>query len=86
MTHFSLDSKEQKISFSVELKGETEPLVGDIRYQLSQGDTKTLTFKITDLKLSKEWMSLAAQDVAVGREFSVDDPRVATLLKILRVI
>jgi hypothetical protein len=86
MTQFSLDSKEQKINFSVELKGETEPLVGEVRYQLTQGDNAALTFKITDIKLSKEWLNLGAQDFAVGQEFSVADPRVSTLLKILRVI
>ncbi len=85
MTHFSLDSKEQQINFSVELKGEKEPLVGEVRYQLTQGD-KALHFKITHVMLSKEWMNLAAQDVAVGKEFSLADPRVATLLKILRVL
>lgn len=85
MTQFSLDSKEQKINFSVELKGETEPLVGEVRYQLTEGSA-TLTFRITDIKLSKEWMNLAARDFAVGKEFSLSDPRVSTLLKILRVI
>jgi hypothetical protein len=86
MTQFSLDNKERKINFSLELKGETEPLVGDIRYEMTQGDSATLHFKITHLTLSKEWMNLAAQDFAVGKEFSLSDPRVATLLKILRVI
>ncbi len=86
MTQFSLDSKEQKINFSVELKGETEPLVGEIRYELTQGSNATLHFKITNITLSKEWLNLAAQDVAVGKEFSLADPRVSTFLKILRVI
>jgi hypothetical protein len=86
MTQFSLDSKEQTINFSVELKGETEPLVGDIRYEMTQGDNATLHFKITQLTLSKEWLNLAAQDFVVGKEFSLADQRVATLLKILRVI
>jgi hypothetical protein len=86
MTQFSLDSKEQKINFSVELKGETEPLVGEVRYQLTQGNGAALTFRITDIKLSKEWMNLGAQDFAIGKEFSLEDARVSTLLKILRVI
>jgi hypothetical protein len=86
MTQFSLDSKEQKINFSVELKGETEPLAGEVRYQLSQGDGAALTVRIVDIKLSKEWMNLAAQDFVIGKEFSLEDARVATLLKILRVI
>jgi hypothetical protein len=86
MTQFSLDSKEQKIHFSVELKGETELLVGDVHYELRQGENGTLHFKITQLTLSKEWMNLAAQDFAIGKEFSLADPRVATLLKIVRVI
>ncbi len=86
MTQFSLDSTSQKIDFSVDLKGEAEPLVGEIRYQLMQGGNSALTFKIVDIKLSKEWMNLGAQDFAVGQEFSVADPRVSTLLKILRVI
>jgi hypothetical protein len=86
MTQFSLDGKEQRINFSVELKGETEPLVGDIGYEMIQGENATLHFKITQLTLSKEWMNLAAQDFAVGKEFSLSDQRLATLLKILRVI
>jgi hypothetical protein len=84
MTHFSLDSKEKQIRFSVDLKGETEPLVGDIRYELMQGDV--LEFKITAINLSKEWMNLAAQDFAVGQTFSLADKRVETLLKLLNVI
>jgi hypothetical protein len=85
MTQFSLDSKTRAIHFSVDLKGETEPLVGDVRYELIQS-SGTLTFKVTGINLSKEWMNLAAQDFAVGQEFSLADKRVETLLKLLNVI
>jgi hypothetical protein len=85
MTQFSLDSKTRTIHFSVDLKGETEPLVGDVRYELTQGDG-TLEFKVTAINLSKEWMNLAAQDFAVGQKFSLADKRVETLLKLLNVI
>jgi hypothetical protein len=85
MTQFSLDSKAQTIRFSVDLKGEAEPLVGDVRYELTQSGG-TLKFKITGINLSKEWMNLAAQDFAVGQEFSLADKRVETLLRLLNVI
>jgi hypothetical protein len=86
MTQLSLDSQEQKIHFSVDLKGESESLVGDVRYELRQGENVTLYFKVTHLALSKEWMNLAAQDFVVGKEFSLTDPRLTTLLKMLRII
>ncbi len=85
MTQFSLDGKAKTIHFSIELKGETEPLVGDVRYELAQGGG-TLEFQITGINLSKEWMNLAAQDFAVGQTFSLGDKRVETLLKLLNVI
>jgi hypothetical protein len=85
MTHFSLDSRERQIRFSVDLKGETEPLIGDIRYELAQSGVG-LEFKITSINLSKEWMNLAVQDFAVGQRFSLSDKRVETLLKLLNVI
>jgi hypothetical protein len=85
MTQFSLDGKEKLIRFSVDLKGEAEPLTGDIRYELAQSNAG-LEFKITSINLSKEWMNLAAQDFAVGQTFSLADKRVETLLKLLNVI
>jgi hypothetical protein len=85
MTQFSLDSKARAIHFSVDLKGETEPLVGDVRYELTQSN-EVLEFKITAITLSKEWMNLAARDFAIGQTFSLADKRVETLLKLLNVI
>jgi hypothetical protein len=85
MTQFSLDSKAKTIHFSVDLKGETEPLVGDVHYELTQS-SGILEFKITSINLSKEWMNLAAQDFAVGQTFSLADKRVEMLLKLLNVI
>ncbi|MGL4610142.1 MAG: hypothetical protein ACRCYY_10715 [Trueperaceae bacterium] len=85
MTQFSLDSKARHLQFALELKGESEPLVGEVRYDLRQ-ENAALYVKLTEIKLSKEWLHLAAQDALLGKEFSLEDKRVETLLKLLNIV
>ena len=63
MVNLSIDPEKKTFQFSVELKGETEPVHVEVKnYEFEEKGGKTFLI-IHDLSVSKEWMNVLAEKV-----------------------
>ncbi len=65
-----IDSKQKTFSLELDLAGETEPLKVTGSYQLVSGGGKTMVTP-TEIKTSKEWLTILAADFVKGRPTEV---------------
>ncbi len=71
MTKLEIDSHNRTIHAELELKGEPQPIIVEVSgYELMESSGKTC-LKFSAVKISREWMQVAFQQWAKGREFEV---------------
>jgi hypothetical protein len=68
--HLELDSKQKKFAMELELPGEAETLSVSGSYRLILENGKT-TVAPTEIKTSKEWLTILAGELMTGRSFEV---------------
>ena len=78
MTKLHIDSKQHTITLELELAGESAALSVEVgHYQVTEVDGRTM-IEVSDVRTSKEWMTLLAAEFLPGRKFEV--PRVARMV------
>src|ERR1043166_4607259 len=71
LTRLKVDTTKRSIEGELELKGETQPVRIDIReYELLE-EADATWFIIKDISTSREWLTILAQDFAVGRKLKI---------------
>lgn len=61
MTSFHIDPTNKKITVSLDLRGEQSPIDAEVGYDLHE-DSGKLSFRITDVKTSREWLTELANE------------------------
>jgi hypothetical protein len=71
LTRLKVDTTNCSIEGELDLKGETQPVRIDIRrYELFE-EAGSTWFIIKEISTSREWLTILAQDVAVGRKLEI---------------
>lgn len=79
MTNFKLDSQNQTIQLSLELKGEEKPVEVEVKYHLSEENGKT-QMVIDQVITSREWLSVLLNEIALKQNSSLELPSQAAVL------
>ncbi len=82
MTELLIDTKTKRVRVRLELLGEKEPIEVEIlRYSLKEkGETTYIT--IEEATSSREWLTAALREFAVGLDFPIP-PKAGAVLKLL---
>jgi hypothetical protein len=73
VTKLEIDRTKKTIQAELDLKGENQPIVVDVRaYELIAAPDKTL-IRLADVKISKEWVNALYQRFGRDRTFEVPD-------------
>ncbi len=82
MTELLIDTKTKRVRVRLELLGEKEPIEVEIlRYSLKEkGETTYIT--IEEATSSREWLTTALREFAVGLDFPIP-PKAGAVLKLL---
>ena len=73
MTKLEIDRTRKTIHAELELKGEAQPILIDVTgYELITGPEKTF-IKLSEAKISREWVNLLFQQFARDKQFEIPD-------------
>jgi hypothetical protein len=71
MTNLRIDTREKSVSLEIDLVGEPEPIRFEVgRYRLIEENGKTF-IEVSNVRSSKPWMDILAQEYANGRRFEI---------------